>query len=229
MNTPKIIISSILLLALLGCTSTPPNMHVTVAPVCPWWNFLFGNEKSQNDKQVLSDGKEGEVTDDIPSMHLPTSSQESAYYSMMVMPLDYTLKEIKTKRWIDKGKTVQLLKSKFFITKDENKPNIIIFIYGNVDSDNIRSIEFYGTMLDEINNDNLTLKLLRHNSFNEVIANVDISMKKQENRLFFILKTTITDSPQKKTMTESYELNDSWQLVRGMSTFIHTPSNPTKP
>jgi hypothetical protein len=52
MNTPKIITSSLLLLlALFGCTSTPPNMHVTVAPVCPWWKPLFGKEAKKHSEE----------------------------------------------------------------------------------------------------------------------------------------------------------------------------------
>lgn len=115
MNTPKIIISSMLLLALLGCTSSPPNMSVTVAPVCPWWKPLFGND--EKNKQVLPDGREfddgdfskafeeafdknnaytekqfNELLIYYSTEYLPKRKKEISIESIPVFPIDYIAK-----------------------------------------------------------------------------------------------------------------------------------------
>lgn len=176
----------------------------------------------------------GEITiiEEIAEEALPkmpdSSIEKSAYFGIIAMPLDFSLFEIKTKTWKDKGKTVQLLRSQFFKIKRKSKPNIMVFIYGNIDSGNIFCIDFYGIKLSEIKDESVKLKLLRHNYFTKKASSVVVSVESQKNRLFLSLKTTIMDSLQKRTIQEAYELNDDWQLVKGINTFISPPLSPKK-
>ena len=158
-----------------------------------------------------------------PPTHSP-SSQESAVYGVVAMPLDFSLYEIRTKKWEDNGIRIQLLKSRLFETNDRVKPDTMVFIYGDVDSGLIYCVDFYGTRLDTVTGDNMKLKLLRHNYFPTPATDIFISMERQKSRCFLNLEFTIPKTSRR--IKESYELNEQWQLVKGMSTFVSTPRNP---
>ena len=163
---------------------------------------------------------EGEPEGAPPSTS-SSSIQASAIYSTIAMPLDFSLYEIRTKKWKYKGAIIQLLKSQLFETKDCVKPNTMVFIYGNVDSGLIYCIDFYGTRLDTVTGDSVKLKLLRHNCFSKPATDVFVSMERQKSRCFLNLQFKVVKTSQ--SIKESYELNENWQLARGMSTFISPP------